>query len=76
MRRPRAALGQDYEFAYPMYPSGYYAIRDYQLIRHLVHNISILYYKLTLKFILCVYRTDGDGLIASMGPRTDPTGEG
>ena len=71
--RPRAALGQGRGFAYPMYPS-----RHFRFVREYHHIIFVIqYFGIRCRVLAdgrsgCVYRTDRNGPIASMGPRTDP----
>ena len=75
--RPRAALGQGHEFAYPMYPSRHFrTVREYQYIALLIQFFGLKCRSSADERSGCVYRTDGNGPIASMGPRTDPTGPG
>ena len=71
--RPRAALGQGHDFAYPMCPS-----RHFRFVREYHHIIFMIqYFGITCRDLAdvrsdFVYRTDKNGPIASMGPRTDP----
>ena len=75
--RPRAALGQGHDFAYPMYPSRHFRfVREYHYIIFLIQNFRIKCRVLADERSGCVYRTDRNGPIASVGPRTDPTGPG
>ena len=76
--RPRAALGQGHDFAYPMYPSRHFRfVREYHHIVFLIQYFGIKCRVPADERSGCVYRTDRNGPIASMGPRTDPpeTGE-
>ena len=71
--RPRAALGQGRGFAYPMYPSRHFRfVREYHHIIFLIQYFGIKCRVLADGRSGCVYRTDRNGPIASMGPRTDP----
>ena len=75
--RPRAALGQGHDFAYPMYPSRHFRfVREYHHIIFLIQYFGIRCRVLADGRSGCVYRTNRNGPIASMGPRTDPTGQG
>ena len=75
--RPRAALGQGHDFAYPMYPSRHFRfVREYHHIIFLIQYFGIRCRVLADGRSGCVYRTDRNGPIASVGPRTDPTGPG
>ena len=71
--RPRAALGQGHDFAYPMYPSRHFRfVREYHHIIFLIQYFGIECRVLADGRSGCVYRADRNGPIASMGPRTDP----
>ena len=75
--RPRAALGQGHDFAYPMYPSRHFRpVREYHQIIFLIQYFGIKCRILADGRSGCVYRTDRNGSIASGGPRSDPTGQG
>ena len=75
--RPRAALGQGHDFAYPMYPSRHFRpVREYHHIIFLIQHFGIKCRVLADGRSGCVYRTDRNGSIASGGPRSDPTGQG
>ena len=74
---PRVALGQRRAFASPMYPSHRVRpVRDCQSIGPIVPYLGIQYRHLADRRSAFVYRTDRNGTTDSMGPRTDPHGEG
>ena len=75
--RPRAALGQSQDFAYPMYPSRHFRpVREYQYMVRLIQDFGLKCRIMADGRSGCVYRTDRDGSNASVGPRSDPTGRG
>ena len=75
--RPRAALGQGHEFAYPMYPSRHFRpVREYQYVVSFIRYFGLKCRNPADGRSGCVYRTDRNGSIASGGPRSDPTGQG
>ena len=75
--RPRAALGQDHDFAYPMYPSRHFRpVREYQYIARVIQFFGLKCRNTADGRSGCVYRTDRNGSIASGGPRSDPIGQG
>ena len=75
--RPRAALGQDHDFAYPMYPSRHFhPVREYQYTVILIQCFGLKCRNPADGRSGRVYRTDRNGSIASGGPRSDPTGQG
>ena len=76
--RPRAALGQGHDFAYPMCPSRHFRfVREYHYIIFLIQCFGIKCRILADERSGCVYRADGNGPIASYGAedRSDRAGE-